>query len=120
MFGKLLDPIADKLLIASVFICFVELDLVPAWIVVIIIAREISITGFRVLASSKGINISASVMGKLKMNSETFTVALLLLGEKYLGSFYIIPQVGLYVVIVTAVVSSLEYFIKFGPKVLFE
>jgi CDP-diacylglycerol--glycerol-3-phosphate 3-phosphatidyltransferase len=115
--GKLLDPIADKLLIASVFICFVELDLVPAWIVVIIIAREISITGFRVLASSKGINISASVMGKLKMNSETYTVALLLLGEKYLGSFYIIPQVGLYVIIVTAVVSSLEYFIKFGPKV---
>lgn len=115
--GKLLDPIADKLLIASVFICFVELDLVPAWIVVIIIAREISITGFRVLASSKGINISASVMGKLKMNSETYTVALLLLGEKYLGGFYIIPQVGLYVVIGTAVVSSLEYFIKFGPKV---
>ena len=120
VFGKLLDPIADKLLIASVFICFVELNLVPAWIVVIIIAREISITGFRVLASSKGINISASVLGKLKMNSETITIALLLLGEKYLGSFYIIPQIGLYIVIITAVVSAVEYFIKFGPKIFTE
>jgi len=120
VFGKLLDPLADKLLIVSVFICFVELGLVPAWMVVIIVSREIAVTGFRALASSRGINISASVLGKVKMNSETITIALLLLGERYLGKLYSIPQIGLYLVIVTAVVSSIEYFIKYGPKVLSE
>lgn len=118
IFGQLLDPIADKLLIVSVFICFIELDIVSAWMVVIIIGREISVTGFRALASSKGIHISASLLGKIKMNAETFTIALLLLGEKYLGNLFVLSQIGLYLVIITAVISSAEYFIKYGSKVL--
>ena len=117
VFGQLLDPIADKLLIASIFICMVELGAVPAWMVVIIIGREIAITGFRAIASSKGIHIPASGLGKLKMTLETIVLCILILGERYLGQFYISSQIGLWVVIAVALGSAAEYYIKFGPAV---
>lgn len=120
VFGQLLDPIADKLLITSVFVCLVELGVVSAWIVVIIIGREIAVTGFRVLASSKGINIPASTLGKIKMNSETVTILLLILGEKHLGRYYFLSQIGLGTVVLTAILSAVEYYLKYGPKVLAE
>ncbi len=116
--GQLLDPIADKLLITSALICLVGLGTVPAWMAVIIIGREISVTGFRAIASSKKISIPASILGKIKMNTETITIALLILGKRYLENLYFLSQIGLWLVIVTAVLSALEYFIKFGPKVL--
>lgn len=117
VFGQLLDPIADKLLIASIFICLVELGSVPAWMVVIIVGREIAITGFRAIASSKGIHIPASGLGKLKMTLETIVLCILILGERYLGQFYISSQIGLWVVIAVALGSATEYYIKFGPAV---
>ncbi|MEA2006436.1 MAG: CDP-diacylglycerol--glycerol-3-phosphate 3-phosphatidyltransferase [Acidobacteriota bacterium] len=116
--GELLDPTADKLLIASALICLVELGTVNAWMVVIIIGREIAVTGFRAIASSKGISIHASVLGKIKMNAEGITIALLILGKGHLGSFYIIPQIGLWIIIAVALLSATEYYIKFGPKVI--
>jgi len=118
VFGKLLDPIADKLLVASAFICLVELGAVPAWIVVIIIGRELAVSGFRAIASSKGINIPASLLGKIKMFSESITISLLILGEKYLGSLYFLSQVGLWIVIATALLSAAEYYTKYGYSVL--
>lgn len=116
--GQLLDPIADKLLIASAFICLVELGAVSAWMVIIIIGREIAVTGFRALASSKGIIISASRIGKLKMLFEVFTIGFIILGEKHLGSIYFLSQILLWIVMATAVVSAVEYYVKFGPRVL--
>jgi CDP-diacylglycerol--glycerol-3-phosphate 3-phosphatidyltransferase len=116
--GQLLDPIADKLLIASAFICLVELGAVSAWMVIIILGREIAVTGFRALASSKGIIISASRIGKLKMLFEVFTIGFLILGENYLGGLYFLSQILLWIVIATAVVSAVEYYVKFGPRVL--
>ncbi len=116
--GELLDPVADKLLITAAFICLVELGIVPAWIVIIIIGREIAVTGFRAIAASKGVNIPASVMGKVKMNAETVTICLLILGKKHLGSLYILSQVGLWVVIATALFSAIEYFLKFNRAIL--
>ena len=116
--GQLMDPIADKLLISSTLICLVGLGLVESWIVVVIIGREIAVTGFRSVASSRGIHIPAYILGKIKMNAETYTIALLLLGKRYLGDFYVVARVGLYIVILTAVLSALEYFIKFGPRIL--
>lgn len=118
VFGQLLDPIADKLLVASAFICLVELGAVAAWMVVIIIGREIAISGFRAIASSKGTNIPASILGKAKMISEAITIAMLILGEKYLGNLYFLSQVGLWVVIVTALISATEYYVKYGRLVL--
>lgn len=118
VFGQLLDPIADKLLIASVFICLVELGAVAAWMVVIILGRELAVTGFRAIASSKGTHIPASRLGKIKMLSETIAICLLILGEKNLGQFYFISQICLWIVIAAAVISAAEYYIKFGPLVL--
>jgi CDP-diacylglycerol--glycerol-3-phosphate 3-phosphatidyltransferase len=113
-----LDPVADKLLVASVFICLVELGAVAAWMVVIIIGREIAVTGFRAIASSKGINIPASRLGKFKMFFETITICLLILGKKYLGRLYFLSQVGIWLVIIVAIASAAEYYLRFGPKAL--
>jgi len=116
--GQILDPIADKLLIASAFICLIELGAVPAWMVVIILGRELAVTGFRAIASSKGIHIASSRLGKFKMISEAVTICLLILGEQYLGRFNFISQIGLWVVIAIATVSAAEYYIRFGPQVI--
>ncbi len=116
--GQILDPIADKLLIASAFICLVELGAAPAWMVVIILGRELAVTGFRAIASSKGIYIASSRLGKFKMISEAATICLLILGEEYLGRFNFISQIGLWVVIAIATISAAEYYIRFGPRVI--
>jgi len=118
VFGQLLDPIADKLLISSVFICLVGIGAVQAWMVVIIIGREIAVTGFRAIASSRGINIPASKLGKNKMLLETITICLLILGKRYLGSLYFLSQIGLWLVIAFAIISAAEYYLKFGRRVL--
>jgi len=118
VFGQLLDPVADKLLVASAFICLVELGAVAAWMVVIIIGREIAVSGFRAIASSKGTHIQASILGKVKMVAEAVTICLLILGEKYLGRLYFLTQVGLWIVIATALFSATEYYIKYGRLVL--
>jgi CDP-diacylglycerol--glycerol-3-phosphate 3-phosphatidyltransferase len=116
--GQLLDPTADKLLIASVLICLVETGTVPAWMAVIIVGREMAVSGFRAMASSKGITIPASALGKIKMILETFTIYSLLLGEKILGPFFILSRVGLWLVILVAVLSAAEYSWRFGRAVI--
>lgn len=76
--GKLLDPIADKLLISAALISLVENRLAPAWAVVIIIGREFAVTGLRSIAAAEGVIIAASRMGKLKMLAQVVAVALLI------------------------------------------
>lgn len=87
--GKLLDPIADKLLISAALISLVENQLAPAWAVVIIIGREFAVTGLRSIAAAEGIVIDASRMGKFKMLSQVVAVALLIV-----SSFSGRPPVG--------------------------
>ena len=116
--GQLLDPTADKLLIASALICLVDLGRVPAWAACVIIGREIAVTGFRAMASSKGINIPASAFGKAKMGSESWIIGALVLGPIYLGKVYIAAQIGLWLVFALALISALEYFVRFGPKII--
>lgn len=77
--GKLLDPLADKLLTSAVLIMLIPLDRVEAWVVFLIIGREIIITGLRSIAASRGLIIDASRMGKRKMVSQTTAILLLLL-----------------------------------------
>jgi CDP-diacylglycerol--glycerol-3-phosphate 3-phosphatidyltransferase len=79
--GKLLDPIADKLLISAALIALVENRLAPAWAVVIIVGREFAVTGLRSMAAADGVIIAASRMGKLKMLAQVITVALLILSS---------------------------------------
>ena len=117
--GQLLDPTADKLLIASALICLVELGLVPASAAIIIIGREIAVTGFRAMASSKGINIPASAFGKAKMGSESWVLGAFVLGPDYLGKLIMgAAKVGLWLVVALAIISAVEYFIRFGPQVI--
>jgi CDP-diacylglycerol--glycerol-3-phosphate 3-phosphatidyltransferase len=117
--GQLLDPTADKLLIASALICLVELGLVPASAAIIIIGREVAVTGFRAMASSKGINIPASAFGKAKMGAESWVLGALVLGPNYLGPVIMrIAKAGLWLIVALAIISALEYFIRFGPQVI--
>lgn len=73
-FGRLMDPIADKILVLSAFLAFVEMELIPAWMVVIILFREIAVTGLRVSALTKGKVIAADDGGKHKMVSQVFAI----------------------------------------------
>jgi len=116
--GALLDPIADKLLISAAFICLVELGAVASWMVIIIVGREIAVTGFRAIASSKGIHISSSAFGKIKMWCESITIILLILGKENLGSFSILTQIGLWIVLSVVLFSAAEYFVRFRRLVL--
>ena len=80
-FGKLMDPLADKVLVCAAFVCFVAIDhLVPAWIVVIIISREFLITGLRLLAASNGQVLAAGDWGKQKMIWQTVLIIMILIG----------------------------------------
>jgi CDP-diacylglycerol--glycerol-3-phosphate 3-phosphatidyltransferase len=116
--GELLDPMADKLLISSALICLVGLGKVTAWMVVIIIGRELAVSGFRAIASSRGINIPSSVFGKIKMWCEAITVGLLILGKGILGEFFLLAEIGLWIVLAVVIVSAAEYFIRYGRQVL--
>jgi CDP-diacylglycerol--glycerol-3-phosphate 3-phosphatidyltransferase len=116
--GQLLDPTADKLLIASALICLVQMHRVPAWAAIVIIGREIAVSGFRAMASSKGVTIPASALGKAKMGGESWIIGALVLGPLYLGKFYVLAKIGLWLVFALAIVSMLEYFIRFGPRII--
>jgi CDP-diacylglycerol--glycerol-3-phosphate 3-phosphatidyltransferase len=117
VFGELLDPTADKLLVAAALVCLQAQGRVPAWMVVVIIGRELAVSGFRALASSRGVHIPALLLGKAKMALETWTIAGLILGAAILGRIYIIPRVGLWLVLVAALVSAAEYYIRYWPRI---
>jgi CDP-diacylglycerol--glycerol-3-phosphate 3-phosphatidyltransferase len=117
--GALLDPIADKLLMSAAFISLVEMDPthVPAWMVVIIIGREFAVSGLRSIAAQQGVTISASPLGKSKMVSQVVAISLLILGHE-LGEFRLIGMVALWVVMLFALISAIDYFGKFARAVL--
>jgi CDP-diacylglycerol--glycerol-3-phosphate 3-phosphatidyltransferase len=115
--GILLDPIADKLLTAAAFISLVEMDAVPAWMVVIIVGREFAVTGLRNIAAGRGVLIPASGLGKGKMVSQVVAIFLLLLGQR-LGWLRPLGVVALWVVVVMALGSAIDYFRRYWRSVL--
>jgi CDP-diacylglycerol--glycerol-3-phosphate 3-phosphatidyltransferase len=110
--GILLDPIADKLLTAAAFISLVEMDAVPAWMVVIIVGRELVVTGLRNVAASRGILIPASGLGKGKMVSQVVAIFLLLFAIRW-PVFRPAGLVALWLVVIMTVTSGLDYFRRF-------
>lgn len=106
--GKFMDPIADKLLVCSALICFVERSLMPAWIVLIIIARDFIINGFRLVAASKGIVIAASVWGKTKTVVQMITCFFLILNLDFI-LFQVTEQVLIYASLILTVISLVDY-----------
>lgn len=116
--GKLLDPVADKLLVLSALIILVEFKRVASWIAIIIIGRELAITGLRAIASSAGIIIAAKEIGKYKTTLQVFAILLLILDYPvvFFGreiDLHIIGTVCLWSAAILALVSGLDYFIRF-------
>ena len=110
-FGKFMDPLADKLLVSSALICLIELSLIPAWIVIVIIAREFIISGFRLIAADNGVVIAASYWGKFKTASQMVMVIVLILNLPN-PVFSVIGTVLIYVSLVLTVISLVDYIVK--------
>ena len=111
--GQMLDPIADKLLTSAAFISLVQLNLAPAWMVAVVIGREFAITALRSLAYSRGITIPASPVGKIKMASQVTAILLLILGWGPMPSLAPIGHIALWVVMITAIASAVDYYRRF-------
>ena len=111
--GQILDPLADKLLISATLISLVQLNLVQSWMVAVIISREIAVTGLRNLAYSRGLTMPASGLGKLKMVSQVVAILLLILGWERAPLLVTLGHGALWVVLLTAVVSGVDYYRRF-------
>ena len=113
-FGKLMDPLADKILVSSALIILIELGSISSWIVSIVIAREFIISGIRLIATEKNIIIAASPLGKLKTVSQMLSVILMLLSIEAISC---ITDISVWLMCILSVVSLLDYIIK-NKKVL--
>ena len=112
-FGKFMDPLADKLLVSSAMICFVALpsNPMPAWVVIVIIAREFIISGFRLVASDAGVVIAASYWGKIKTVTQMIMSILLIVNfDGYIIN--IVEYVFIYAALILTVISLVDYMVK--------
>lgn len=109
-FGKFMDPLADKLLVCSAMICMIDSGKLTAWFVIIIIAREFIISGFRLVASDNGIVIAASYWGKFKTVSQMAMVILLI--ADFGGVFDLIGEILIWVSLALTIISLADYVIK--------
>jgi CDP-diacylglycerol--glycerol-3-phosphate 3-phosphatidyltransferase len=108
--GQLMDPLADKLLITAALVSLVQMGLAPAWIVAVILGRELAVTVLRSLAHARGVTMAASSLGKVKMVSQVVAILLLILGRDHVAGLVVLGQVGLWVAMVTAVMSATQYY----------
>lgn len=108
-FGKFMDPLADKLLVCSALICLVALCKIPAWIVIVIIAREFIISGFRLIASDNGVVIAASYWGKFKT---TFQMVMICLMIADIEAISLLTAIVMWVALALTVVSLVDYLVK--------
>ena len=115
-FGKFMDPLADKLLVCSALICLIELNALPAWMVIIIISREFIISGFRLIASDNGVVIAASYWGKFKTTFQMVSVVLLILDIPALA---FVTTICVWIALALTVISLVDYIAK-NHKVLTE
>ena len=106
-FGKFMDPLADKLLVCSAMICMIDLKRLPACFVIIIIAREFIISGFRLIAAENGIVIAANYWGKFKTASQMIMIILLIL--HFDGIFVILEQIFIWLSLALTIISLITY-----------
>lgn len=110
-FGKFMDPIADKLLVCSALIAFVQMGLLPAWVVILLIAREFIISGFRLVASDAGLVLAAGWWGKFKTAFQMIMCILLIVNLDY-RAFYIAEQVLIYISLALSIISLVDYLVR--------
>jgi CDP-diacylglycerol--glycerol-3-phosphate 3-phosphatidyltransferase len=113
-FGKVMDPIADKLLIAAALISLVSLDRLAGWVAMVIIAREFAVSGLRVAAGQQGVVIPASPLGKVKTIVQVGAVFVLIAVDDT-GMWWV--QALVYVMVLVTVVSGGDYFLNFRRKI---
>ncbi|MCH5339157.1 MAG: CDP-diacylglycerol--glycerol-3-phosphate 3-phosphatidyltransferase [Acetatifactor sp.] len=115
-FGKFMDPLADKLLVCSAMIALIELKRIPAWIVIIIIAREFIISGFRLVASDNGVVIAASYWGKFKTTFQMVMVCLMLINVPGVETWWpwlnVLTQVIMWIALALTIISLIDYLVK--------
>ena len=112
--GKFLDPIADKLVVNTAMILMIPIGRIPAWIVAIIIIRDFTVDGMRSVASSEGIILQASRLGKQKTVCQIFAVTALMIHYPFLGlDAHVVGTVILYVALILTLYSGLDYLMKF-------
>jgi len=117
--GKLLDPIADKLIVNTAMILMIPIGRIPAWIVAIIIIRDFTVDGIRAIASSEGLVIQASKLGKQKTLCQIFAVSALMIHYPFLGvDAHLVGTVILYLALVLSVFSGMDYFVKFYREII--
>jgi CDP-diacylglycerol--glycerol-3-phosphate 3-phosphatidyltransferase len=117
--GRFLDPLADKLLIVTALIALIPARAIPAWMVIVIVGREIAITGLRGIAATQDIVISASRLGKYKTVFEVASVFFLILKGRYLSlDFHAIGMVFLWIALIFAVLSGADYFKKYLKSII--
>ena len=109
-FGKFMDPLADKLLVCSALICLQDLDRVPAWVVIVIIAREIIISGCRLVASDNGIVIAASYWGKFKTTFQMLMIIVMIMNLG--GAFDMVGTVLMWIALALTIISLVDYIAK--------
>ena len=126
--GILLDPIADKLLIAAAFIVLVQVNpsLVPAWVAIVVIAREFLVSGLRSVAAAEGFPIEASNLGKFKMFVQIVAVVAVILDHRWkewpVYSYYVFPihwiaYASIWFMVCVSLVSAIDYFVAFWSKI---
>ena len=126
--GMLLDPLADKLLIAAAFVTLVQFNpaLVPAWMAVVIIGREFLVSGLRSIAASEGFTIQASELGKFKMLVQIISVVAVILARRWhdwpLGGVYVFPVywiawLAIWFMVLLSLVSAVDYFVAFWSRI---
>ena len=108
-FGKFMDPLADKLLVCSALICLIELDRIPSWMVIVIIAREFVISGFRLIASDNGVVIAASYWGKFKTTFQMIAVCLMIAD---IAALNLVTNIVTWIAVILTVISLIDYLIK--------
>ncbi|WP_353095248.1 CDP-diacylglycerol--glycerol-3-phosphate 3-phosphatidyltransferase [Tissierella praeacuta] len=112
-FGKFVDPLADKVLVSAALISLVELGKIPGWVVVLIIAREFTITGFRIIAASEGITIAASPLGKIKTITQLVAIIALLLNNFPFNLInFSFDYIMLYISLFFTIISGVDYIYK--------
>ena len=105
-FGKFADPLADKMLTMTAFIFLVDLKLAPAWVVAIIVCRELAVTGLRlILAENEGQVLAAKMPGKIKTTCQMLSIIFLLI-----GNFFYIGTILLYLALIFTIYSGYDYF----------
>jgi len=117
--GKFLDPIADKLIVNTAMILMIPIGRIPAWIVAVIVIRDFTVDGMRNIASSKGVIIQASLLGKRKTLCQIFAVSALMIHYPFLwADAHLVGMVILYIALFMTVISGIDYFSKFYRTII--